>query len=207
MRSFLARLGPLRLPSSGSCCPPPVGLRSTALAYAERVRTQFLSLRHVGRSRKFSAWVCAQLSPTAAGDFSFELRTPSAAEHAHYSPKSPFISEALDSVVSVRFLKFQRFQGPTNFNQKRFCDSSRTGECIRLQFAISGFESSRPSEAFRGTKKMTSIIAERAANGVFAIRRAVSMLLIYRNEGRLSGKSLANTANIPIFRRVRVAFA
>jgi len=30
------------------------------------------------------------------------------------------------------------------------------------------------------------------------------MLPIYRDEGRLSGKSLTNTANIPVFGRVRL---
>jgi hypothetical protein len=45
--SFLAGLGRPRLSSSGSCCPPPTGLRSTSLAYAEKVRPQFLSLRQL----------------------------------------------------------------------------------------------------------------------------------------------------------------
>jgi hypothetical protein len=35
-----------------------------------------------------------------------------------------------------------------NFNEKGFCGTSRTGESIRFQLAISKFESSRPSHPF-----------------------------------------------------------
>ena len=39
---------------------------TSTLGYAEKVRSQFLSLRQLGRSRLFSAQLCWQLSPVLA---------------------------------------------------------------------------------------------------------------------------------------------
>ena len=90
---------------------------------------------------------------------------PVSAKPAHHSPNRPFLSGALDSANSVRSSKFQRFEGPMNFNEKRFCGSSRTGESIRFQFAISRFESSRPSQPVRRQEILPSVIPEMPANG------------------------------------------
>src|ERR1700730_16074407 len=60
------------------------------------------------------------------------------AESAYYSPKGPFLSEALDSTDSVRFSKFERFELLMTFDGKRFCDFSRTGESV--QFPIRHLE-------------------------------------------------------------------
>jgi hypothetical protein len=52
------------------------------------------------------------------------------AQLAHCSPKGPFLSEALDSVHSVRFSKFERFELLINSSGKRFCHFCRTGESV-----------------------------------------------------------------------------
>ena len=54
------------------------------------------------------------------------------AESAYYSPKGPFLSEALDSTDSIRFSNFQRFELVMNFGGKGFCGFSRTGESVRF---------------------------------------------------------------------------
>jgi hypothetical protein len=103
--------------------------------------------------RQFSG----QFKPNNGSDFSFELRTPSRQGVPHCSPKGAFISEALYSAASVRFSKFQRFEEPTNFNEKRFCGSSRAGESIRGQFAMSRSESFRPSQPFPRTENVAVV--------------------------------------------------
>jgi len=113
------------------------------------------------RILRASLWA---IKPNSGSNFSFELRTPTRQGSAHYSPKGPFLSKAPDSVDLVRFSKFQRFEGLLNFNEKRFCSSSRLAERIRFQFAISRFESSRPSQAVPRSEKSPLIVAEMPAN-------------------------------------------
>jgi hypothetical protein len=50
------------------------------------------------------------IKPSNSSDFSFELRTPDRQSGLNYSPKGPFLSEALDCIHSVRFSKFERFE-------------------------------------------------------------------------------------------------
>jgi hypothetical protein len=107
-------VSPLR---PGSVCVVP---RGTTQMYMEKVRSQFLSLRHLGQSHIFSASVSGQFKPNNDSDFSFARRTPSRQGVPHCSPKGAFISEALYSAASVRFSKLQRFEEPTNFNEKDF---------------------------------------------------------------------------------------
>jgi hypothetical protein len=77
----------------GNCRRHYAGLLSIALAHAEKVRTQFLSLRQLGRSPVFSERTYWQLSPAAAPIFSLGLRTPNRQGRpiflrmAHSSPK------------------------------------------------------------------------------------------------------------------------
>jgi len=70
------------------------------------------------------------IQPTNSSYFSIELWTPKPAVPAYYSPNGLFLSEALDSTVSVRFSKFERFELLMNLCEKRFCRFSRTGESI-----------------------------------------------------------------------------
>ena len=66
---------------------------------------------------------------------------------AYYSPKGPFLSEALDSADSVRFSKFERFELLMNFSGKGFCGFSRTGESVRFQIRQFEVRILRPSHA------------------------------------------------------------
>jgi hypothetical protein len=66
------------------------------------------------------------IRPRNSSDFSFELRRPDRQLPAYCSPKAPFLSEALDSIHSVRFSKFERLELLMNFSGKRLCRFSRT---------------------------------------------------------------------------------
>jgi hypothetical protein len=144
-------------PGFARVSPGPLGRLSASASTISMACAWFEShcLRHPGRSRIFSAWVWWAIKPTSGSDFSFELRTPSRQGALIVLRKPHFISGALDSADSVRFSKIQRFEGPLNFNEKRFSGYSRTGERIRFQFAIRRFESSRPSQPVRRSEKMS----------------------------------------------------
>jgi hypothetical protein len=71
-----------------------------------------------------------------SSDFSLELWTPDRVESAYYSPKNPFLSEALDLPDSVRFSKFERFKLLTNFAERGFAASLGQARASDFQFAI-----------------------------------------------------------------------
>src|SRR4051794_32059081 len=54
------------IPSRGFALGPFAPLLGTTLVYAEKVGSQFLSLRQLGRSAAFSTETCRQLSPVTA---------------------------------------------------------------------------------------------------------------------------------------------
>ena len=129
-------------------------------------------------------------------------------EPGYCSPKGPFLSEALDSIHSIRFLKFERLELFVDFGGKRFFRFSRTGESSRFQFAISRFESSRPSQMFRRLEILSTLTVAYVSNldfGLCQVRVASLIALQLRSpritalhrirESRPSQKCLA--ANSP----------
>jgi hypothetical protein len=94
-----------------------VGLLPTKMVYVVKVRYQFLSLRQIGpmpgilRANSRANHLSSGLPIGRAGLF---------------FSKRPVISEALDSVRSVRFSKFERLELIKNFSGKRFCRFSPT---------------------------------------------------------------------------------
>jgi hypothetical protein len=60
------RLVVLTIAQGGSRWPPYAGLLSSTLTYVEKVRAQFLSLRHIGLRPVFSTRSDRQLSPVSA---------------------------------------------------------------------------------------------------------------------------------------------
>jgi hypothetical protein len=70
---------------------------------------------------------------------------PRSAEPALYSPKSSFLSEALDSADSVRFSKFELFERLRNLNEMGFCSSLGLARAADFQFAISRFDPPAPA--------------------------------------------------------------
>jgi hypothetical protein len=93
------------------------------------------------------------IKPSNTSNFSSESPDSRSSEPADCSPKAPSLSEALDSIHSVRFWKFERLKLLLNFGGKRFCGSSRKGESSDFQFAISRFESSAPARQSRAQQK------------------------------------------------------
>jgi hypothetical protein len=89
-----------------------------------------------------------------------------------------------------------------NFNDKRFCGSSRTAESVRFQFAMSRFESSRASQAvFK--PKLGPLKEEKSPQlAGFCNSAPVSGLPNWRTTRPFRAKSLVTTANIPVFGRL-----
>jgi hypothetical protein len=71
-------------------------------------------------------------------------------EPAYYSPKGPFLSEALDFTDSVRFSKFERFEQLMRVDGKRFGRFSRMGEypisTIEFQSTMSSLGRAKQSD-------------------------------------------------------------
>src|SRR6266705_4899234 len=79
---------------------------------------------------------------------------------AHCSPTGPFLSEALDSVNSVRFSKFQPFERLMILSGNRFCCSSRTtkkGCDGHLQVFGFSMESTLAPHSSCGTNKVSNL--------------------------------------------------
>jgi hypothetical protein len=74
-----------------------------------------------------------------------------------------------------------------NFNEKRFCGSSRTGESVRFQIAISRFESSRPSQPVTASEKLAVRMAERPTiGGLLRFGRPSPDSRVYRIPGQFT---------------------
>jgi hypothetical protein len=133
-----------RMAAHGRAFPGTASARTrwSILAYVEKVRTQFLSLRQIAQGRVFSGRTCWHLSPVTAAISHLNSGLLLGRARLLFS-KRLFISEALDSADSIRFSKIQRFEGPIDFSEKKFCGSSRIGEGIRFQFVISRFSRER----------------------------------------------------------------
>ena len=95
----------------------------------ERVRTQFLSLRQLCRSYRFSARGCWYFAPVLAA-ISDLSSGPLIGRIRPSSPNGSFLSKALDSADSVRFSKFECFELFMNSDEMGFYNSSRTGKSI-----------------------------------------------------------------------------
>jgi hypothetical protein len=100
------------------------GARWSTLAYVEKVRPQFLSLRQLGRSYSFSGITCWQLSPVTASISNLSSELPVGRVSSLFSERL-VLSDALDFIDPVRFSIFERFELLMNFNGTRFFLSDR----------------------------------------------------------------------------------
>jgi hypothetical protein len=97
-----------------------VQLRGPTMEYLEKVRSQFLSLRQLGRSYSFSGITCWQLSPVTASISNLRSELPVGRVSSLFSERL-VLSDALDFIDPVRFSKSKRFELLMRFNGKRFC--------------------------------------------------------------------------------------
>ena len=140
-----------------------------------------------------------RLSPTAAAISHFSAGLLLGGVRSLFSERPPFISEALDSADSVRFWKIQRFEGPIDFNEMRFCGSSRTGESVRFQLPYRCLNpSAQPTT--RSTRRSRRAPVETATFYRLFVRLSqVSSLPKMATLARICRKSPAQTAEIPVF--------
>jgi len=104
----------------------------TTAGCAEKVRSQFLSLRQLRCSRLFSVRRCWELSPVLAAISVLDSGLLNGRARPS-TPNGSILSRALDSAYSVRFSKFECFERLMNSDEMGFCKSSRAGKSIRFR--------------------------------------------------------------------------
>jgi hypothetical protein len=127
------------------------GFRSATLSYVEKVRSQFLSLRHLVQGRAFSRRSCWRLSPVAVGISDSRSGLPTRTNALLFSETPVFLRTSglrpFGTVLETRSFrvtyKLQRkWVLPLSSDRRE-----RPISVIELQSTISRFESSRHSQA------------------------------------------------------------
>ena len=104
-------------------------------------------------------------------------------------------------MVSVQFSKFQRFEGPMNLSERWFCGSSRTARASNFNSTYRRSNSSRPSQPPQRSAKLPRK-RENRPEVAFRVFDLVSRLPNRQSLGANWRKSLATSANIPVFQRL-----
>ena len=136
----------------------------TTAGCAEKVRSQFLSLRQLRCSRLFSVRRCWELSPVLAAISVLDSGLLNGRARPS-TPNGSILSRALDSAYSVRFSKFECFERLMNSDEMGFCKSSRAGKSIRFRNRHIEVRFLPPQPGSLGPEEMALTLAERPANG------------------------------------------